>query len=341
MSNIHALNSKVFITREIPIPALDMLKAKVAKIKVWHEEAPPPKEVIIKEIRDIDGLMCLLTDPIDAEVINAGKNLKVISQVAVGYDNIDVKAATQRGIYVTNTPGVLTETTADFTWALLMAVARRVAEADKYVRKGNWKIPWSLMMMLGSDIHGKTIGIVGLGRIGSAIARRARGFNMRILYNSRTRKPELEEELGAEYADFETLLKESDFVTLHVPLTDETYHMIGERELSMMKKTAYLINTSRGPIVDEAALYNALKKRWIAGAALDVFEKEPVDPDNSLLKIHNVVVAPHVASASIETRTKMAVMAAENLVSVLEERIPPNLVNKEVLKIRPLGSKET
>lgn len=333
MNEICALNPKVFITREIPKPALDILKAKVANIKVWPEEVPPPKEVIIEEVKDIDGLLCLLTDPIDAEVIKAGRRLKVISQVAVGYDNIDVKAATQRGIYVTNTPGVLTETTADFTWALLMAIARRVVEADKYVRQGNWKIPWGLMMMLGSDVNGKTIGIVGLGRIGSAIAHRARGFNMRVLYYSRTRKPDVEKELDAEYADFETLLRNSDFVTLHVPFTDETYHMIGEREFGMMKKTAYLINTSRGPVVDETALYKALKEKWIAGAALDVFEKEPIDPDNPLLKLDNVVVAPHIASASVETRTKMAVIAAENLVSALEDKIPPNLVNKEVLEV--------
>ena len=283
--------------------------------------------------------MCLLTDPIDIEVINAGEDLKVISQVAVGYDNIDVEAATRRGIYVTNTPGVLTETTADLTWALLMAVARRIVEADKYLRRGDWKIPWGLMMMLGSDVYGKTIGVVGLGRIGLAIAQRAKGFDMRILYHSRTRKPDLEKELGIKYVDFKTLLKESDFVTLHVPLTPETHHMIGEKELKLMKNTAYVINTSRGPVVDEAALYKALKEGWIKGAALDVHEKEPTDPDNPLLKLDNVVITPHIGSASVETRTKMAVMAAENLVSVLDGKIPPNLVNKDVLKVRSLGLK--
>jgi len=328
----------VFVTREIPKPALSILKAKTEP-KVWPKEDPPPKDVIIREVRNIEGLMCLLTDPIDMEVVNAGKDLKVISQVAVGYDNIDVEAATRRGIYVTNTPGVLTETTADLTWALLMAVARRVVEADKYVRRGDWKIPWGLMMMLGSDVYGKTIGIVGLGRIGLAIARRAKGFDMRILYHSRTRKPDLEKELGIKYVDFETLVKESDFITLHVPLTPETHHMISEKELELMKNTAYVINTSRGPIVDEAALYKALKEGWIKGAALDVYEKEPTDPDNPLLKLDNVVLTPHIGSASVETRTRMAVMAAENLVSVLDGKIPPNLVNKDVLKIRPLGPK--
>jgi len=325
----------VFVTREIPKPALNILKVKV-DLKVWSKEDPPSKDVIMREVRNIEGLMCLLTDPIDTEVIDAGKDLKVISQVAVGYDNVDVEAATRRGIYVTNTPGVLTETTADLTWALLMAVARRIVEADKYVRRGDWKIPWGLMMMLGSDVYGKTIGVVGLGRIGLAIARRAKGFDMRILYHSRTRKPDVEKELGIEYVDFETLLKESDFVTLHVPLTPETCHMIGEKELKLMKNTAYVINTSRGPIVDEAALYKALKEGWIKGAALDVHEKEPTDPDNPLLKLDNVVLTPHIGSASVETRTRMAVMAAENLVSVLDGKIPPNLVNKDVLKIRPL-----
>jgi len=322
----------VFVTRKIFKPALEILKAKT-DVKIWPEENPPPKDVIIKEVGNVDGLMCLLTDPIDKEVIEAGKNLKVISQVAVGYDNIDVKTATQRDIYVTNTPGVLTETTADFTWALLMAIARRVVEADKYVKLGDWKIPWGLMMMLGNDVHGKTIGIMGLGRIGSAVARRARGFSMRILYHDRKRKSDLEKELDAEYADFEFLLRNSDFVTLHVPLTDATHHMIGERELSMMKKTAYLINTSRGKVVDEAALYRALKGKKIAGAALDVFEKEPVDLNNRLLELNNVIVAPHISSASIETRIRMAIKAAENLVSVFEGKIPPNLINKKVLKI--------
>lgn len=330
---------KVFVTREIPKPALDILKAKVDP-KVWPKEAPPPKDAITREVRNTEGLMCLLTDSIDMEVINAGENLKVISQVAVGYDNIDVEAATKRGIYVTNTPGVLTETTADLTWALLMAVARRLVEADKYVRRGDWRIPWGLMMMLGSDIYGKTIGVVGLGRIGLAVARRAKGFGMRILYHGRTRKPDLEKELDLQYIDLETLLKESDFVTLHVPLTPETHHMIGEKELKLMSDTSYLINTSRGPIIDEAALYQALKEGWIKGAALDVHEKEPTDPDNPLLKLSNVVVTPHIGSASVETRTKMAVMAAKNLVSVLDGKIPPNLVNKDVLKVRPLVLKK-
>lgn len=325
----------MYVTRAIPENALKVLQ-EVADVNMRKEEMPPSKEEVIKEVSDIDGLLCLLTDKIDSEVIEAGKNLKVISNYAVGFDNIDVEAATKQGIYVTNTPGVLTETTADFTWALLMAVARRVVEGDKYVGRGFWKVAWAPMMMLGNDIYGKTLGIVGLGRIGAAVARRTKGFNIRILYHSRTRKIDLEKELGVEYADFETLLRESDFVTIHVPLTNENFHMIGEREFSLMKRTAYLINTSRGSVVDQKALYNALKEGKIAGAALDVFEQEPINSKNPLLQLDNVVLTPHIVSASVETRTKMGVMAAENLVSVLKGRIPPNLVNEDVLRVRPL-----
>jgi len=328
---------KVFVSvKEIPESALDMLKTK-ADVKVWMEERLPTKDDITREVKQVDGFYCQLVDDVDKEVINAGENLKVISQVAVGYDNIDVKAATKRGIYVTNTPEVLTDTTADYTFALLMAVARRIAEADRYVRRGDWKIPWSLTMFVGGDIWGKTIGIVGLGRIGLAVARRATGFNMKRLYYDVIRHPDLEKELGAEYVDFETLLKQSDFVTLHVPLLPETYHLMGEKQLKLMKKTACLINTSRGSVVDEKALYKALKEGWIRGAGIDVHEKEPTDPDNPLLTLDNITVSPHIASASVETRTRMAVMAAENLVSVLEGKVPPTLVNKEVLKIRPLS----
>ncbi|PDM26843.1 D-glycerate dehydrogenase [Candidatus Bathyarchaeota archaeon B24-2] len=328
---------KVYCTRKLFDQAMEILES-VAEVRFWDKEYPPPREVLLNEVRDVDGLCCLLTEKIDREVMEAGKNLKVISQVAVGYDNIDVEAATERGIYVTNTPGVLTETTADFAWALLMAIARRVVEADKFVRSGKWTIPWSLTMLLGSDVYGKTLGIVGLGRIGSAVARRAKGFNMRVVYYDIYRNKELEEKLGIEYREFKDLLKEADFISIHVPLTPNTRHLFNEEAFKTMKKTAYLINTSRGPVVDEKALYKALTEGWIKGAALDVHEKEPTPPDNPLLKLDNIVVAPHIASASTETRVKMAVMAAENLVSVLQGKVPPNLVNKEVLKVRPLKS---
>lgn len=329
------MKKKVFVTRRLPEKAIHLLESKF-DIEVWPREEPPPKSVLIEKVKEVDGLYCLLTEKIDKEVIDAaGDQLKGISQVAVGFDNIDVEAATKRGIYVTNTPGVLTDTTADFAFTLLMATARRVSEADKYVKGGKWKIPWGLMMMLGQDVWGKTIGIIGLGRIGFAVAKRAKGMNMRILYYDVRRNKEAEKDLGAEYVDLETLLKESDFVTLHVPLLPSTHHLINEERLRMMKRTACLINTSRGPVVDEKALYKALKEKWIWAAGLDVWKKEPTDPDNLLLQLENVTATPHIASASYETRTKMAVMAAENLIAILEGRVPPNLVNREVLKVRP------
>ncbi|RLG97480.1 D-glycerate dehydrogenase, partial [Candidatus Bathyarchaeota archaeon] len=229
---------KVFVTTRLPEEALNLLKSKF-EVEVWPEETPPPKSLLIEKVKEIDGLCCLLTDKIDKEVIEAaGENLKVISQVAVGYDNIDVEAATRKGIYVTNTPGVLTDTTADFAFALLMATARRIPEADRYVRGGKWKIPWGLMMFLGQDVWGKTIGIIGLGRIGSAVARRAKGMNMRVLYYDIRRNEKLEREIGAEYVDLETLLRESDFVTIHVPLLPSTYHLINEERLRLMKPNA-------------------------------------------------------------------------------------------------------
>lgn len=326
---------KVFVTRMLPEEALSLLKS-MFNVEVWPGEESPPKRVLIEKVKVVDGLYCLLTEKIDEEIINAaGGQLRGISQVAVGYDNINVEAATKKGIYVTNTPGVLTDTTADFAFTLLMATARRVSEADKYVKGGRWKIPWGLMMMLGQDVWGKTIGLVGLGRIGIAMAKRAKGMNMKILYYDVVRNEEAEKELGAKYVAMETLLKESDFVSIHVPLLPSTHHLINEERLRMMKKTACLINTSRGPVVDERTLYKALKEKWIWAAGLDVWEKEPTDPDNPLLTLDNVTAAPHISSASYETRTKMAVMAAENLTATLEGRIPANLVNKEALKVRP------
>jgi len=326
---------KVYVTRKLPEEAMKILKSKF-KVEVWQEEMPPPKSLLKKKVREVNGLICLLTERIDREVIEAaGPQFHGISQVAVGFDNINVEAATEKGIYVTNTPGVLTETTADYAFALLMAVARRIAEADRYVKSGKWKVPWGLMMLLGQDIWGKTIGIIGMGRIGSAVARRAKGMNMRILYYDVVRNEQVEKELDAKYVDLETLLRESDFVTIHVPLLPSTRHLINEERLKLMKRTACLINTSRGPVVDEKALYKALKERWIWAAGLDVWEKEPVSLDNPLLKLDNVTASPHIASGSIATRTRMAVMAVENMTAILEGRVPPNLVNREVLKVRP------
>jgi len=326
---------KVYCTRKLFDPAMEILES-VADVRFWDEEIPPPRDVLLNEVRDVDGLCCLLTEKIDRELFDVAKNLKVVSQVAVGYDNIDVKAATEKGIYVTNTPGVLTETTADFAWTLIMAVARRVVEADKFIRNGKWDIPWSLTMFLGNDVYGKTLGIIGLGRIGSAVARRAKAFNMRVIYYDAFRNEQREKELGVEYKEFKDLLKEADFISIHVPLTPETRHLFNEEAFKTMKRTAYLINTSRGPVVDEKALYKALTEGWIKGAGIDVHEKEPTPKDNPLLTLDNIVVTPHIASASVETRVKMATMAAENLVSVLQGKIPPNLVNKDVVKVRPL-----
>lgn len=328
---------KVYVTREIPESGLKIIREHF-DVEVWPEYTPPPKYVIIEKVRDVDALVTLLSDKIDAEVFDAAPKLKIVSQMAVGFDNIDVDEATKRGIYVTNTPGVLTETTADFAWALLMAVARRVVEADKYVRTGKWKVGWHPTMLLGRDVHGATIGIIGAGRIGSAVARRAKGFNMNILYYDVIARPDLERGLGAKRVDLETLLKESDFVSIHVPLTRETYHLIDEEKLKLMKKTAYLINNSRGPVIDEKALYKALKEGWIAGAAIDVFEQEPTPPNNPLLTLDNIVVAPHISSATYETRSRMAEMVAENLVAFFEGRKPPNLVNPEVMKVRMPGN---
>jgi len=322
---------KVFVTRKILEEGLNMLRERY-DVEVSDYDGIIPREMLLKKVKGADALLSLLTDNIDAEVMDAaGPNLKIIANYAVGYNNIDVEEATKRGIMVTNTPGVLTETTADFAWTLLMAIARRIVEADKFVREGKFR-GWEPMLLLGTDVFGATLGIVGFGRIGQAMARRALGFNMRVLYYDNSRIDEqIEKELKATFVDLPTLLKESDFVTLHVPLTKQTHHLIGEKELKMMKKDAYLINTARGPVVDEKALVKALKEGWIKGAALDVFENEPeIEPE--LLKLDNVVLAPHIASASYATRSKMSVMVAENIIKALNGEVPPNLVNPEVLQ---------
>lgn len=326
---------KIYVTRELPERGLKII-SQYFDAEVWKEYAPPPKQVIIEKAKNVEALATLLSDKIDAEVFNASPNLKIVSQLAVGFDNVDVPEATRRGIYVTNTPEVLTDTTADFAWALLLAVARRVVEADKYVRTGQWKVGWHPAMLAGRDIHGATIGILGAGRIGYAVAKRATGFGMKILFYDVIPRPEMEKDFGAKSMDLNSIFKESDFISVHVPLMNETRHLVNEERLRLMKKTAYIINNSRGPVVDEKALYKALKEGWIAGAGMDVFEQEPTPLDNPILKLDNVVVAPHISSASIETRAQMAQMVADNLVAFFEGRKPPNLVNPDVMKIRPL-----
>ncbi len=320
---------KIFVTRLIPKAGLDLLYG-FAELRIWQEEVPPPREVLLEEAGEVDGLLSLVTDTIDAELMDAAPRLKVVSNYAIGYDNVDVEAATERGIMVCHTPGVLTDTTADFAFALLACVARRLVEASEYVREGRWKT-WGPMLCLGYDLHGATLGLVGLGRIGSGVAKRATGFDMRILYHDVSRQPSREEELGLTYVDLETLLRESDFVSLHTPLTSETHHMMGREQFTMMKSTAILINTSRGQVVDQKALYEALVSGGIAGAGLDVTDPEPILRDDPLLTLDNCVVVPHIASASVATRTMMATMAAENLIAALQGRMPRNPVNPEVL----------
>lgn len=321
----------IFITRKIPEQAVQLLKEH-AEITMWEEEnIPVPREILVEKIKTVDGLYCLVTDQVDRELIEQAKNLKVISNMAVGFNNIDIQAASDKGIMVTNTPGVLTETTADLTFALLMATARRIPEASEFLRNGHWQ-SWAPMMLTGQDVFGATIGIIGMGRIGEAVAKRAKGFEMKVLYHNRSRKTELEAELGATYASLEDILTQSDFVVILAPYTEETKNLITKKELSLMKETGILINAARGGIVNEADLYEALVEQKIWAAGLDVFEQEPVPLDHPLLSLPNVVVLPHIGSASINTRIKMAELAAQNLVEGLNGEIPRHLVNQELIK---------
>lgn len=298
---------------------------------MWVEEdVAVPREVLEKEIANIDGLFCLLTDHIDQLLLDKASRLKVVSNMAVGFNNIDVTAATRRGIMVTNTPGVLTETTADLTFALLMATARRLVEASEYLRQGHWST-WSPMLLTGQDIYGATLGIIGMGRIGEALVKRTKGFDMKVLYHNRSRNLEAEQTLGVTFVEKEVLLRESDFVCVLVPYSPETKNLIGNDELALMKKTAVLINTSRGGIVNESALYNALIQGTIWAAGLDVFESEPVSKEHPLLTLPNVVALPHIGSASVKTRLEMANLAARNLCQALAGEIPQHLVNPDVI----------
>lgn len=320
---------RVFVTRVLPEKGLERVRRE-ADVEVWPEPLPPPRDTLLEKVRGLDGLLCLLTDRIDAAVIDAiGPQAKVISQMAVGFDNIDVAAATARGIPVGNTPGVLTDTTADFAFALLMAAARRVVEGDRFARAGKWKT-WGPIDFLGPDISGATLGIVGFGRIGQALARRAQGFGMRILYNSRSRNAEAERDYGARYADLNTLLLESDFVSLHTTLSPETHHLMNEERFARMKPDAILINTARGSVIDPAALYRALTSGTLAYAALDVTEPEPIKPEDPLRTLDNIIITPHIASASYQTRARMATMAAENLIAGLKGVRLPHCVNPQV-----------
>ncbi len=315
------MKPKVFVTRHLPQTARDELE-KACQVDIWDNDAPPPYRVILERLGDKEGLLCLLTDKVDAALMEAAPQLKVISQCAVGFDNIDVQAASRRGIAVGNTPGVLTDATADFAFALLLAAARRLGEASDYVRAGKWET-WGLTLLLGQDVHAATLGLVGLGRIGQAVAERARGFSMRVLYHDRVRQAEAEAELGLEYCELDDLLHTADFVSLHVNLTDQTRGMFNAQTFSKMKPGAILINTSRGSVVDSQALYQALNTGQIAYAALDVTDPEPLPADHPLLSLPNIIVVPHIASATVSTRNSMAQMAVENLIAgVLGKPLP-------------------
>ncbi|MEB3844567.1 MAG: D-glycerate dehydrogenase [Desulfurococcales archaeon] len=332
---------KLFATRQLPGSVFEDL-SKYYEVEVWPEYTAPPYEVLLEKARNSDALITLLTDRVDCNLIESSQpRLRIISQYAVGYDNIDIECATRHGVYVTNTPGVLTDATADLTWALILAVTRRVVEADRFVREGKWwesGTGWHPLMMLGFEVTGKTLGIVGMGRIGRAVAERAKGFKMKILYYDPKRLPEeVEKELNATYVDLDTLFSQSDIVTIHTPLTKDTYHLVNEDRLRKMKRTAYIVNTSRGKVIDTDALVKALKEKWIAGAALDVFEQEPLPPDHPLTKFDNVVLTPHIGSATWDTRVRMAEIVRDNLIAFAEGRVPPTLVNKEVVNIRKPG----
>jgi glyoxylate reductase len=314
------MKKSILVSRGLPEEARGLIPSDV-DVDLNGPETALSKVDLIRRLKGRQGLICQITDTIDDEVLASEPGLKVVSNIAVGYNNIDVQAARRRGVVVTNTPDVLTETTADFAWALLMAAARRVVEADAYARSGQWKA-WKWDLLWGLDVHGKTLGIVGFGRIGRAVARRALGFDMRVLYSDAVRADAgVERELRATYVDRDRLFRESDFVSLHTPLLPETRHLIDERTLRSMKKSAVLVNAARGPIVDEAALVRALTERWIAAAGLDVFEEEPkIHP--GLLTLTNVVLAPHIASASFDTRLAMATLAVRNCLAVLDGKPP-------------------
>lgn len=328
--------TRIFVTRAIPERGIKLLKETFGEeaVEVSGQDHPIAREKLLAGIAGADAVLPILTDTMDGAVMDAaGGQLKVIGNYAVGYDNVDVPAATERGILVTNTPGVLTETTADLAWSLLMAAARRLGEAERYLRSGAWK-SWGPQMFLGVDVHGSTLGIYGMGRIGQAVAGRAKGFGIRVLYHDAVRlPPPRETELGATYVEKDALLAECDFVSVHVPLLPETHHAFGEAEFKAMKPSAVFVNTSRGPVVDEPALARALKAGEIFAAGLDVYEEEPtVHPE--LLECENAVLMPHIGSATRETRAKMAEMAAGNIVAALKGETPPNLVNPEALQKR-------
>lgn len=331
------MKPKVFITRRIPDSGINLVR-EYCDVTVYPGEGPLKGDELIRHASSVDGIICLPGDIIDKAFLNTASHLKVVSTSSVGYEHIDVQEATKRGIYIGYTPGILTDATADLAFTLLLSMARKIPQCDQFVHAGKWKSIGSPLHLFGTSVWGTTLGIIGLGRIGKAMAERARGFNMKVLYaDSQRLAPAEEKNLGIEYRFLDDLLRESDFVSLHTPLTPDTRHLINADKLNLMKPSAILINTARGSVVDEEALLVALKEHWIAGAALDVYEKEPIDPGNPLLAIDNVVLLPHVGSATTQTRSAMSERAAQNLLAVLQGTPPPSWLNPEVEKIRPLS----
>lgn len=320
---------KIYVTRRLPEEVLAPLRT-CGEVQVWESDHAIPRETLLQEIIDTVALLGMVTERIDDDLLDHAPQLKIVANMAVGYDNVDVPALTRRGVVLTNTPGVLTETTADLTFALMLGIARRIGEGERRVRAGQWPV-WSPFVFLGTDVHHATLGIIGLGRIGIEVAKRARGFDMRVLYHNRSQNKDAEEQLGCTRVDMDTLLSESDFVVVLVPLGPQTHRLISAPQLKKMKPTAFLVNAARGPIVDAPALYEALRDNVIAGAALDVTDPEPLPADDPLLTLDNCLVVPHVGSASIATRTRMATLAAENIAAFLSGRRPPTPVNPQVL----------
>ena len=324
-------DEKIYITRSHIIPEAIAYLDGIYDIEVWQKNSPPPRDLLLEKARECDALLTEVTDIVDAELLDQATNLKVVANRAVGLDNIDIPAATRNGILIGNTPGVLHESCADFTFGLILSLARNIAYGERRIRAGEWKV-FDQIPYLGTDVHGATVGIIGMGLIGTAVARRARAFDMRIVYHSRTRKPDVEAELGAEWRDgMDSVLSQSDYVSLHMPLTADTEYMIGARELALMQSTAFLINTTRGRTVDPRALYDALAGKDIAGAAIDVTDPEPIPFDDPLLSLDNLLITPHIASASRQTVRRMGQMSADNIIAALNGEAMPGCVNPEAL----------
>ncbi len=329
---------RIYVSRALPDAGMKILYENF-EVKVHHGQDPPSREELFKETENVEGVLVLLTEKIDGEFLQNAKNLKVVSCFSVGVDHVDLDECTKKGIVVTHTPDVLTDATADIAFALILGASRRIAEGDRYVRSKKWKKKWTPNLLLGYDLHGATLGIVGFGRIGQAVAKRASGFGMKVVYYDRKGENiKAARTLNSSYLKLDDLLRTSDVISVHLPLTEETRHIFDERAFSLMKKSAVFVNTSRGPVVDQKALVDALKNNRIFGAGLDVYEKEPLDENDPLLLLDNVVLVPHLGSATVQTRSAMAELAARNLVDALGGKVPKAVANKQVLSKIRLGA---